>query len=207
MMKTNIKLSLNKLRPVALLALCRNVIAKMTGNATFATPAVSMAVLNAKADAVEAAIEAATNGSRKSKLVRGQVVGELQVLLRTQADYVRTVCVGDAVRLEGSGFELVKKREPIGVPGTTKQMEARITNRNGQLELRWKTVHGAHGYQVWMTEKDPHTGTGWQAIGYTTRVTHLVSDLTSYKAYWFCVSAIGAAGEGEQCNPALGRAA
>jgi hypothetical protein len=34
-----------------------------------------------------------------------------------------------------------------------------------------------------------------------------VTDLESYKAYWFCVSAIGAAGEGLQCDPAMGHAA
>lgn len=36
----------------------------------------------------------------------------------------------------------------------------------------------------------------WEAIGCTTRAGHLVTDLESYKATWFCVSAIGAAGEG-----------
>ena len=36
---------------------------------------------------------------------------------------------------------------------------------------------------------------------------HEVTDLESYKAYWFCVSAIGTAGEGAQSDPALGRAA
>lgn len=46
-----------------------------------------------------------------------------------------------------------------------------------------------------------------EAIGYTIKASHLVTDLESYKAYWFCVSAIGAAGEGLQCDPAMGRAA
>jgi len=35
----------------------------------------------------------------------------------------------------------------------------------------------------------------------------MVTHLESYKAYWFCVSAIGTAGEGLQCDPAMGRAA
>ena len=41
----------------------------------------------------------------------------------------------------------------------------------------------------------------------TTRVRHTVTDLESYKASRFCVSAIGTAGEGAQSDPALGRAA
>jgi hypothetical protein len=55
---------------------------------------------------------------------------------------------------------------------------------------------GAHGYQVWITANDPAIAANWEAIGYTTRVRHLATDLESYKAYWFCVSAIGSAGEG-----------
>ena len=58
-----------------------------------------------------------------------------------------------------------------------------------------------------MTDKDPAIEANWQAIGYTTRVRHTVRDLDSLKAYWFCVSAIGTAGEGAQSDPAKGIAA
>lgn len=44
-------------------------------------------------------------------------------------------------------------------------------------------------------------------LGYTTRVRHSVTDLESLKAYWFCVSAIGTAGEAAQSDPAKGIAA
>ena len=206
-MKTNIKLGLDKLTFVGLLALLRNVIAKMTGNATFATPAVKLTDMEVLADKLQVAIEDATNGSRQSRLVRDQVALECMDALRTQANYVRSVCNGDAVLLDSSGFELVKQRTPVGIPGTSPRMEARITGLKNELELRWRSVHGAHSYQVWMTDKDPAVDGNWQAIGYTTRVKHLVTDLESYKAYWFCVSAIGVAGEGAQCDPAMGRAA
>ena len=92
-------------------------------------------------------------------------------------------------------------------PGTAQDLRTGVTNRRGELKLRWNSVRGAHGYQVWMTTQDPTTEANWQAIGYTTRVSHLVDNLESFKAYWFCVSAIGAAGEGMSCDPAMGRAA
>ncbi len=206
-MKANIKVPVDKLKATAVLALMRNVVAKMTGNANFTTPAVKLTDLTAKADELEGAIQAATFGSRQSKLMRKQLELEGANLLRAQADYVRSVCGGDAVMLDSSGFELAKQREPIGIPGQAQRMQARITNLKGQLELRWKTVHGAHGYQVWMAEKDPAVDGSWTAIGYTTRVKHLVSDLESHKAYFFCVSAIGTAGEGAQCPVAMGEAA
>ena len=206
-MKANIKLSLFLLNFVRLLALLRNVIAKMTGNPNFTTPAVTMAEMGTLADAFELAIEEATNGSRQSKLVRNELRDQVRDMLRKQADYVRQVCAGDEVKLDSSGFELSRQREPIGIPSTPRGMEARFTNLQGELELRWKSVYGAHGYQIWMTEKDPAVDGAWEAIGYTTRVHHMVTSLTSYKAYWFCVSAIGTAGEGAQSDPAMGRAA
>lgn len=207
MRKANIGLYLDTLKPEALLALMRNVVAKMTGNANFTTPAVALAALTAKADALEAAIEEATFGSRQSKLVRNQLVLDAQAMLNMQGNYVRSVCDGDAVKLDSSGFKLAKERVPVGIPGAPQRVEARFTNLKGELELRWKSVHGAHGYQVWMTDKDPALGNTWQAVGFTTRVKHAVTDLESYKAYWFCVSAVGVAGEGAQSDPALGRAA
>ncbi|MCB9168125.1 MAG: fibronectin type III domain-containing protein [Flavobacteriales bacterium] len=206
-MKANIALYLSKLLPAGVLALLRNVVAKMTGNAAFATPLVPLADMTAKADELQAAIEEATFGSRQSKLLRDEILEEAKAMLDAQAGYVRGVCNGEAALLESSGFDLAKPREPIGVPGIPQDMRAGITNRRGELKLRWKSVHGARGYQVWMTDKDPTLEANWQAIGYTTRVTHLVDSLDSFKAYWFCVSAIGTAGEGMQSDPAMGRAA
>ena len=53
----------------------------------------------------------------------------------------------------------------------------------------------------------PGVGTPFRMGLCTTRITHLVDSLESFKAYWFCVSAIGTAGEGMQSDPAMGRAA
>lgn len=206
-MKANIKLSLDTLTPVTVLALLRNVVGKMTGNPNFTTPKVPLVDLTATADALEDAIKAATAGSREAKSKRNDVVRQAKAQLSAQADYVRSECAGDRTKLLSSGFELAKQREPIGIPGIPAHLVARMTGRTGESDLRWASVHGARGYQVWMTDKDPETGSAWTAIGYTTRVRHLVTDLESYKAYWFCISAIGAAGESAQSDPALGRAA
>lgn len=206
-MKANIKLSLSSLTAVRLLALLRNVVAKLTGNASYPTPPVALAAMTTAGDDLEQAIEEATNGSKASKEARNAIVVEVQDMLRTVADYVRMTAGGDAAMLATSGYELAKQPQPIGVPGIAREMQVRITNSKGTLELRWRAVHGAHGYQVWMTASDPNVEANWEAIGYSTRSSHLVSALESYKAYWFCVSAIGSAGEGLQCDPAMGRAA
>lgn len=207
MRKSNIKLSLSLLNPVKLLALLINVIAKMTGNAHFATPAVSLATLKTLADQLTVAIEEATNGSRQSKIVRDDIVTKVKDLLRTQADYVRTVAAGDKAILESSGFELAKQPEPLGVPAAPAFLNCRMTGIVGELELRFGGVHGATGYRIMFTDKDPATNNEWTTLGFTARVTYLVTELDPYKPYWFCVSAIGYAGEGAKCDPAIGRAA
>ncbi len=206
-MKANIKLDLFRLTPLRVLALLRNVAEKLDGNANFPTPPVTPVDLAAKADALEASILEAINGSRAARAARDARVMEVRGNLRSVADYVRMVAQGDATKLTTSGFELAKRPEPVGIPGTARDMQARMTNSKGTLELRWRSVHGARGYQVWMTASDPNVEANWEAIGYTTKASHLVTDLESYKAYWFCVSAIGAAGEGLPCDPAMGRAA
>jgi len=206
-MKANIRTALSLMNALKTLALLRNVVTKLTGNAHFPDPPVTLSALTLRGDALEAAIALATEGSKQSKLDRNKLTTYAKAELTSTADYVRSVGNGDAAILSTSGFELAKQREPIGIPGTSKRMEARLTGLRNELELRWATVHGAHGYQIWMTDKDPAVDGNWEAVGYTTRVRHLVTALDSYKAYWFCVSAIGVAGEGAQCDPAMGRAA
>lgn len=206
-MKAKIKLALYSITAVRLLALLRNVVTKLTGNAFFPSPPVTLAELTTKGDELEAAIAQATEGSKASKGARNAVMAEVKVMLTSVADYVRMVAQGDEVKLLTSGFEMAKRPEPVGIPGTARNMEVRATNGKGILELRWRHVHGAHGYRMWMTDSDPNVEANWQPIGYTTRASHTVTDLESLKAYWFCVSAIGTAGEGRQCDPAMGRAA
>ena len=207
MRKANIALGLTKLRAVQVVALMNNVVAKMTGNANFTTPEVPLADMQAKADALEVAIEQATEGSKQSRLNRDLLIRDCRKLLNKQADYVRSICEGDANKLQSSGFTLARNPHKVGIPGTARNMVARATTLHGQAELRWRHVHGAQGYQVWMAEQDPAEGGSWRQLAYTVRASHLVEHLESYKAYWFCVSAIGTAGEGPQCDPALCRAA
>ncbi|HRH70583.1 MAG TPA: fibronectin type III domain-containing protein [Flavobacteriales bacterium] len=206
-MKSKVKLSLYLLNPAKRLMLLRNVIGKMSGNPHFPTPPVTMVAATALADELDTAIQEATHGSKAAKAVRNALSRQCADMLNVLADYQRMVSNGDEVMLSSGGFEMAKKRELVGIPGAPQKLQVRFTNAKGQLDLRWQPVRGAHGYQVWMTAMDPTVEAHWEAIGYTTRVSHLVDELESFKAHWFCVSAIGVAGEGLQSDPAMGRAA
>lgn len=206
-MKSNIKLSLSRLNPVSVLMLLLNVISKMTGNANFTTPKVPLADMQTQADELTVAIEVARNGSSKAKSHRNDLVASAKEDLVAQADYVRSICGGDRTMLLSSGFDMAKERSAVGLPAVPPNVRTRMTGKKGQLEVKHAKVYGAQGYELQMTDKDPEHHNDWTIVGYSTRVTHMVEGLDSFKAYWFSVIAIGAAGESAKSTPALGRAA
>lgn len=207
-MKANIKVPVDKLTPVKLLALLTNVQAKLDGSTVFPTPPVSAADLALKAQALEDAIEEATDGSRAARAQRNALVEEVSGILRRTADYVRMVANGDETKLTQSGFPMAKQRQPVGVVGTPLLIEARMTGKPGQVELRWTGVEGRRAYHVYVTEQDPTLpGAEWMLTGVTSKVRFLADSLVPYKAYWFCVSAIGSLGEGVKSDPIIARAA
>ncbi|QQR84892.1 MAG: fibronectin type III domain-containing protein [Flavobacteriales bacterium] len=192
----NIKLSLFKLIPTALLALLRTVIANLTGNANFPTPKISVADMILQADALEAAITAATNGDRQSRILRDNLVMETRDMLRVQADYVRSVCNGDKAMLESSGFELAKQREPIEKVGVPQYVTAETGKGAGEVEFRWRGVHGAHGYTMERGTMNAQGQMEWEALPFTTRTRNILTGLDSHQLYSLRVTAVGVNGPG-----------
>lgn len=207
-MLSNIKLSLNKLNPLAVLALLRNVVAEMTGNLNFVTPAVPLATLASAGDALETAIQEATNGSRQSRLVRGEALEVVKDLLRKQADYVRTESDGVRQKLASSGFALRKEKEPIEMVDAPKGEVATSTKSSGVIELRFRRVRGAHFYKIYHSAVDPATNeVVWELLTTTTRGRNLLQGFKPFQSNWFRVSAVGVNGESLPSDAALGRAA
>jgi len=187
-----------------MLALMRNVVAKMTGNAFFATPAVKLVDLTAKADALEVAIEAATYGSRSSKLARNQLLREGGAMLTMQANYVRATCEGDALMLDSSGFPLAKQHDPLPPPQPPGDLKVVRTLEVGVLKVQWKAMRGTMVYYVEMQEEGT---TPWTRILTTGRVKHVISDLTTGKEYSFRVQVLGKNGLSGMSETVLQRAA
>jgi hypothetical protein len=206
-MRANIKLVLSRLNPVLLLALLRNIVAKMTGNLSYPTPPIAMGAMTGLADNLETAIEVATNGSRQSRLLRDDLAEQGREMLRTQADYVRQQGNGDRTILESSGYPLAKTPVPLGPLSVPMIRYARMTGVTGQVELLWKGSHGADFYNLYSMEQDPALpGAKWTLVNSTKNVRYMMEGLEPFKPMWFAVSAKGAAGETAKSDPALGRA-
>ena len=206
-MKPNINLSLTRLSVLALLALLRNVIAKMTGNAFFTTPAVTMVAMDGQADALEAAIEAATDGSKEARILRDVEVAKAQAMLRIQADYVRTICAGNEAMLISSGFQMATVPTPVGLPNAPLIKSVRMTGETGQVEVRWNSQRGVDSCNVFITMQNPAEGAVWVHAGTTTKSRITLNDLESYKPVWIGVRAVGAAGTSAMSDPVIGIAA
>jgi hypothetical protein len=147
----------------ALLELLNNVIDKLTANAvTFPDPPVPLATLAALATAFSAGISNAIKGSEAARAARNAKAVQVKAALMATADYVRMVSGGSAELLSTSGFEMMKQRQPVGQVGAPLIKAAKMTGLDGELELIWKKVPGAHSYQGYKTETDPAApGTVW----------------------------------------------
>lgn len=207
-MKSNITLRLFSLIPTKLLALLRLVASHLGLNVSlFALPTIPVATLLSKGEELETAITNATNGGVVERETRDRLVSEVREMLSIEADYVRSVCGGDAEKLAKSGFTLSRQPEPIGQLPATASLKAVATGLAGQIKLRWADINGAHSFEVYRSLTDPVQGATWELVTVTTRVSCLVDNLTPFKACWFSVVGIGAAGRGVVCDPAMGRAA
>lgn len=207
-MRTNIKLGLYRLLPVALLAFLDNVISKITGNTLFPAPPITVVDMQKLSDELRAAIEDATEGSVIARKGRDAKVLEVRDALRRTADYVRLVCGDNAADLVKSGFPLAKQPEPHNTVGVPRNLEAVATDVSGELKLRHSKAAGALLYRVERAMSDPTAGeTTWVPVALTSRQRIEISGLTPYEACWFRVIGVGKNSEGLPSDVVLGRAA
>ncbi|MEO8066524.1 MAG: fibronectin type III domain-containing protein [Flavobacteriales bacterium] len=204
----NIALKLYDLTAAALVYLIREVVLRMTNNANFLTPRVPLADMTLMGDQLEVAIQAAIDGNRFQRNTRDNLVLEARAMLKLQADYVRSMCGGDFTKLLSSGYPMAVPPAPIvQVEIPVMRFARAAADVTGVMDVQWKTVRGAHGYEVLMSEKDPGVAANWENIGFTTKVRHSASGLESGKKYWFAVRAVGSNSISAMSQEVFGRAA
>ncbi len=208
-MRQNIKLTLYKLAVLQLLALLNNVIEKLTANAAvFTTPPITVAAMQTLSVKFSKAITAATEGGVADRKERDKLVLDVRSMLRIQADYVRSVCNGDAALLALSGFALSKMPEPIKEVGVPQRVKADPTDASGNVLVRWGKAEGGRMYRLEQASGDPALGAvTWSGVALTGRQRVVIGGLDPFKAYFFRVIAIGITHEGLPSDIVMGRAA
>jgi len=207
-MRPNIKLSLYKLAVLKLLALLNNVIEKLTANAAvFTAPPITVLAMKTLSENFTQAINAATEGGTNARKVRDNYVLEVRDVLRVQADYVRSVCNGDAALLTLTGFELSKVPEPITEVGIPQNLKAEPTDESGKLAFRWGKTVGGRLFELQQASGDPALGAvTWTTVTRTGRQRVVIGGLEPFKEYFFRVIAIGITHEGMPSDIVMGRA-
>ncbi|MGH7952794.1 MAG: fibronectin type III domain-containing protein [Limisphaerales bacterium] len=162
------------------------VVAGLTGNAAFPTPAVSLADLSAAQTAFEDAMTAMSQGGTQATADKNNKRDALVALLRQEAQYVQLNGKNDLPTLLSSGFQVNSTntaQSPLDTP-----IIAQITNEmSGSLSVRVKGVANARAY-----EAQTKNGAGWTPAGTFTQARNMVlPGLTPGQVYSVQVRAVG----------------
>jgi len=123
------------------------ILAMMTGNALYPSPAPTLAVITTQHAAFAAAVNA-LDRSKASTVRRDQARTTLVQGLKDLALYVQHASGGDPDKILAAGFPLQRKRGPVpGAPQAPKELRVRKSPVSGRLLARCKTVPSAKSYQ------------------------------------------------------------
>jgi hypothetical protein len=176
------------------------VIAALTGNAAFPSPAPKLETVQSALTAYEAALAMPDGVARTAQVAATR--GPLENLLRQLASNLElTADVTDA-QLATTGFDLPRDKsrtsEPVMAPGNVR---LKSTGTSGEVQVLCDSVNRAKSYHVQYT-LDPNTGQ-WTDGGIfgNTRGMKLAG-LQRGKDYWARVRAVGPDGPGGWSDPA-----
>ncbi len=182
------------------IAFFRNIIVKLTGSATFASPDVSLAELETVVNNLEATYLESRDGSHTAIARMHDAEKEADNAFRILAAYVNRIANGDETKILESGFNPSKQRIQQAKP----ELAVKDNDKSGSVKLVAKAVEKAGAY-IWQMVKGniPTEESGWQTIGHTTAANFEMHDLEPAQKYWFRVSAITNKGPLDFTNPVM----
>jgi hypothetical protein len=145
-MATKVSLSFVELSDAELDNFAQGVIDALTGNATYPTPPVTVANLQAAVDEYTDKMAAAQTGSRADRAARNNSRETLVEMLRKVATYVQMMCNNNPALLLSSGFDM---QSTSRVSAELEKPQA-LRIKNGaaaQLIARVKAVKNANMYE------------------------------------------------------------
>jgi hypothetical protein len=206
-MNTIVKLGLTSLKSSDLVAKCKMIEDKMTGNALYPNPVPALADLTAAREILEQKAVSSRFGDRQAVAERRTQENTVKGMLRRLGSYVQMMSQKEEDVLS-AGFEVRRESSPRGPIGRPVGLEAKRSDHLGRVMLDWDVVKGSANYLVGMTTSDPALqGTSWTQVGFTTRSFFTVDNLQPGTYYWFRVLAIGSSGESAWSDPAMVMAA
>ncbi len=181
-----------------LIAFVRNVIALITDNTQYPTPAPTLAALTTSVNAFETTVHEALNGGKIVIATRNAARVELLMLMRQLAAYVQASCNADLLALLGSGFDAVRAPSPVGVLPPPQNPRLSLTGKSGELMFRFDRVTNAVNYSV---QTAPAAIGPWADEDLSTATRVVIGGLTPGATLWARACANGSAGASEWSAP------
>jgi hypothetical protein len=200
MKKIKVVLDFIKFSVAEKIAFYRNIIAQLTGNATFPTPDVPLADAKAAVDTLEASFLAARDGSHTAVATMYANEAAADGLFRLLAAYVDRVAAGDEPTLLSSGFH--ESKQPTAIQKET--LSVNDGSHSGSVKLVAKAVDKAGAY-IWQYIKDalPDNDAAWITAATTTRASYELTGLNVTARYYFRVAAVTPDGTTDFSTPVM----
>ncbi|MBZ0207281.1 MAG: fibronectin type III domain-containing protein [Flavobacteriales bacterium] len=203
-----VNLGMTRITPGDLLVKARNMVAMMTGNATYATPTPALADVSAASVVLEEAISAYQLNPGPGEVVDRDVAFDaLKSLVTDLGGYVQSASNGDITLIKSAGCVVRKSPEPVGMMPKPKNVTAQNSPLRGRIEVRWGGVRGRSVYELEFCLGDPTVEANWKLLALTSKNWYNADGLESDSEYYFRVKAIGAAGAGPLSDSAHAKAA
>ncbi|MFH0893749.1 MAG: hypothetical protein V2A54_04875 [Bacteroidota bacterium] len=167
----------------------RNVIAKMTGNASFPSPDLTLTVAATLCTNLEQAAVAADGGGKAATSNLNIAEKAWDDGFRKLAMYVDRIANGAENLILISGFDASRQPEAALRP----EFHAENTKHAGEVLLAHKSLRKRAAW-VWQYAPDPvpSDGAGWTLANVTLQAKCVISGLESGKLYWFRVCLVSA---------------
>ena len=192
---------LNEDSDAELLARLTAIVTALTDNASYPTPAPTLAVVTAANENFATAVADAAGGGVALTAAKNEKRAALVALVRELASYVTVACKGELAVLLTSGFPTQKPdRQPIGELPPPANLQVKLGARSGQLTTKVEPVQGASIYN-WRVTASSSPDNPVQTRQ-TTGARHTFSGLTPGTVYNVEVNAVGAAGPSNWTGPA-----
>jgi hypothetical protein len=116
------------------------------------------------------------------------------------AGLIFIVTNGNAAAMLAAGLDIVRDKQPVGLPDAPGQLRVLPVDFEGTVRLRWKRPVRRCSFIVEATT-DPAAQTGWKRQLTCFKQSCTVKDLAGGKKYWLRVAAANAHGQGPWSQP------
>jgi hypothetical protein len=200
-----IKLNLSTLSIPHKLGKAQQIVAALTGNASFATPSPSLANITTAINDLSTAYadaQAARQAARLATVAQNHKEDALDQLLTQLAGHVESVAGDNEQLILSAGMDTRAAATPTPDPPSQPQdLTPTAGDRDGEIDLSWDTVTGAKSYVI-DKSGEPATPTSWAHAGVSTKSRFTAEGLTSGTRYWFRVAAVNNNGQSGWSDPA-----